>query len=205
MQIACLPGVMIHANTYVISSANSNSAVIVDPTRFDQLDSYLQQNQLVPKAVLLTHGHFDHTTALPAFLRKYPVPVYLHPGDTAMLTDPHCNALHIFFPDKPFDPIDSFESVSDGQSLVFDDLTFTVISTPGHSEGSVCYLIEDCLLSGDTLFKGSYGRYDLWGGDKHKLASSLRRLSLLDHEIQVYPGHGEATTIAQEYFKYKRF
>lgn len=205
MQIACLPGVMVHANTYVITSAKSNDAVIVDPTRCDQLEAYLEQNNLQPVAILLTHGHFDHTTALPAFLLKHPIPVYLHPGDAPMLSDPHCSALHLFFSDKPFEPIQSFETVSDGQMLSFGDLSFRVLSTPGHSEGSVCYLIEDCLLSGDTLFKGSYGRYDLWGGNKQKLAASLGKLALLDKEIKVYPGHGEMTTIGQEYFKYKRF
>lgn len=204
MRIHCLPGMMIHANTYIIAPDNSNDAVIIDPTRYNQLEAFLKQHDLHPIAILLTHGHFDHTSALPAFLLKHPIPVYLHSGDDAMLADPQCSALHYFFPEKPFEPISEYQAVTDGQTLSLGGLIFTVISTPGHSNGSVCYLIEDCLFSGDTLFKGNYGRYDLWGGDKQKLQASLRRILLMDKAIKVYPGHGETTTIAQEYYTFKR-
>jgi glyoxylase-like metal-dependent hydrolase (beta-lactamase superfamily II) len=203
MRIYCLPASMIHANTYVIAPDDSNDAVIIDPTRNIQLKSLLEQHNLRPVAILLTHGHFDHTSALPSFTEDFPVPVYLHSGDAPMLEDGQCNALHYLFPDKLFEPIKEYQPVSEGQLLSLGGLEFKVLSTPGHSNGSVCYWIEDCLFSGDTLFKGSYGRFDLWGGNGQKLQASLRRILLMDSSIKVYPGHGEMTTIAQEYRRYK--
>ena len=205
MRVWCLQGVAVDANTYIVACDESNDAVIIDPTRYRQLTALLKQENLRPVAILLTHGHFDHISAVHALLQDYPIHVYLHPGDEQMLSDPELNALHYFFPEDPFEPIEQYQAVAHQQKLTFGDLTFSVLSTPGHSEGSVCYLIDDCLFSGDTLFRGSYGRYDLWGGNRQKLIVSLEKLGLLDQSIKVYPGHGDATTIYQEYFKYKRF
>jgi glyoxylase-like metal-dependent hydrolase (beta-lactamase superfamily II) len=205
MRVWCLQGVAVDANTYIVASDHSDAAVIIDPTRYRQLSALLHQENLRPIAILLTHGHFDHTSAVTDLLQDYPIPVYLHPGDEQMLSDPECNAFHYFFPEELFEPIEQYQAVTHQQKLCLGDLDFTVLSTPGHSEGSVCYLIDDRLFSGDTLFRGSYGRYDLWGGNRQKLMVSLERLGLLDQSIKVYPGHGESTTIYQEYFKYKRF
>ena len=203
MRIWGLHSVSIDANTYVIASDHSDEAVIIDPTRYRQLSALLKQENLRPVAVLLTHGHFDHTSALQALLQDYTIPVYLHSGDEPMLSDPELNALHYFFPEDPFEPIEQYQAIVHRQKLCFGDLDFTVLYTPGHSEGSVCYLIEDSLFSGDTLFQDGYGRYDLWGGDAQKLVVSLRHLFGLNKALKVYPGHGEDTTIGQEFDRYK--
>ena len=202
MHIACIPGELINANTYIISDASHN-AVIIDPAESEDIISYLKKKELQPVAILLTHGHFDHISGIPAFIKEYPVPVYLHPSDALMLTDPDLNGLHVFYPHDPFEPIPEYIPVKHQQRLTLGELTFTVLSTPGHSEGSVCYFIRNSLFSGDTLFRGSYGRYDLWGGDKQKLGASLGRLLALDKAIKVYPGHGDMTTIGTESERYK--
>ncbi len=198
MQLTCLPGGVLRANTYVLHADGSNEAVVIDPTDAKRLEEYLSRNALRPVAILLTHGHFDHICGLADFLKRYPIPVYLHPGDGSMLTDPmHCG-LHLFFPGAPFDPVNGSLPIADGQTLTLGGLSIDVLATPGHSKGSVCYLIDGVLFSGDTLFRAGFGRTDLYGGSHAELLTSLHRLRALSADTAVYPGHGGATTIGAE-------
>lgn len=198
MQIFRLPGGVLNANTYVLYKDGLSEAIVIDPTDADQLDDFLTRHSLRPAAVLLTHGHFDHICGLYAFLRRHSVPLFLHPGDRSMLTDPmHCG-LHLFFPDAPFDAVEGSTAISDEELLSLAGLSVRVLSTPGHSKGSVCYWIENVLFSGDTLFRAGFGRTDLWGGSQRELQSSLIRLKTLAPDTVVYPGHGPKTTIGLE-------
>ena len=203
MEVHCIPGGILDANTYVVHAKDSDMAIVIDPTDGELLHSFLESKCLHPIAILLTHGHFDHTSGLVQAARQYGVPVYMHPSDLPMLSDPNLSGLHLFFPDAEFEPWHEINPLSDGQVLQLEDLTVKVLSTPGHSQGSVCYLIEDCLFTGDTLFKRGYGRTDLWGGSMRALLTSLERLKKLYAGMNVYPGHGEVTTIGAE-FRYKR-
>ena len=203
MEVYCIPGGILDANTYVVRAKDSDSAIVIDPTDYEQLHSFMESKGIHPIAILLTHGHFDHTSGLIQAARRYGIPVYMHPSDLPMLSDPHLSGLHLFFPDAEFEPWNEIVPLSDEQVLQLDDLTVKVLSTPGHSQGSVCYLVEDCLFTGDTLFKRGYGRTDLWGGNMRALLTSLDRLKKLHADLNVYPGHGESTTIGSE-FRYRR-
>ncbi|MBQ8288294.1 MAG: MBL fold metallo-hydrolase [Clostridia bacterium] len=187
-----------NANTYVLYKDGLSEAIVIDPTDADRLDDFLTRHSLRPAAVLLTHGHFDHICGLPELLRKWKPPVYLHSGDGLMLTDPMKCGLHLFFPKAPFEPVKSYEAISDGQEICVADFVIRVLSTPGHSKGSVCYLISGVLFAGDTLFRAGFGRTDLWGGSYSELTASLGRLGKLPADTVVYPGHGDTTTIGAE-------
>ena len=203
MEVCCIPGGILDANTYVVHAKDSDSAIVIDPTDYDLLHSFMESKGLHPIAILLTHGHFDHTSGLVQAAQRYNIPVYMHPSDLPMLSDPTLSGLRLFFPDAAFEPWAEIIPLSDEQVLQLDDLTVKVLSTPGHSQGSVCYFIEDCLFTGDTLFKRGYGRTDLWGGSMRALLTSLERLKKLHFDMKVYPGHGESTTIGAE-FRYRR-
>lgn len=165
---------------------------IVDPgAEADRLIAELEKAARTPDAILLTHAHFDHIGGIPALQRKFPdLPVYVHPKDVPAFTHP----LNQMPPDYVL--IGEPRNVRDARTWT----DATVIETPGHTPGGVCYLFkeEQLLFSGDTLFAGSIGRTDLPGGDMMTLMSSLETLKELPKETKVIPGHGPFTTIARE-------
>ena len=141
--------------------------------------------------ILLTHGHFDHIVSVDTLRDATGAPLLVHESDAGMLSDAHKNAFYTFFhmdrtyraPEKTF---------ADGELLTLGDETIRVISTPGHSQGSVCF---DCngefLLTGDTLFADGYGRFDLYGGNSEILFHSLVQMRQLPQNLLIYPGHGD--------------
>lgn len=192
-------------NCVVLWADGSSACVVADPGMSAdegerQLVDFLTDRGLVPEAIVLTHGHFDHVWGVERLLSRFDVPVYLHPADRFLLRDgasaiPGMMSLKSMCHDFP--TVD----VADGQSLQFACGVFKVLHTPGHSPGSVCYWIEadNLLLSGDTLFAGSIGRTDLSGGDYDALMASIReKLLALPGIADVIPGHGQPTTIARE-------
>ena len=199
MELYCIPGGILDANTYVVHASGSDAAIVVDPTDFQLLESFLNKHALHPIAIFLTHGHFDHTLGLVQTVRHYGIPVYMHIADTPMLSDPQLSGLHHFFPDADFEPWYNVNALSESQTIMLGGLSVEVLFTPGHSQGSVCYMIEGHLFTGDTLFKRGYGRTDLWGGSMRALLTSLARLKKLDSAVKVHPGHGESTTIGDEF------
>lgn len=178
------------ANCYLLN--NGDDALMIDPGGdAKELVQLLNKKQLSLRAILLTHGHFDHIGAVPDLARKYDVPVVLAEADQALYHSPaNC------FPPFPCVP-DLPETTPDVP--VIEGLECDVIATPGHSQGSVCYRFGGHLFTGDTLFRLSVGRTDLPGGDGRQLMKSIReRLWVLGDDVQVYPGHGEPTTIGHE-------
>lgn len=187
------------SNCYILrGEQNPNACVLIDiGDGASTILSYLEKNDLTPKAVLLTHGHYDHIAGVAEVIAKYPAPVYIHTADFSMLQDSRTN-LADYLTQKPFHPIQDALTMEDGDVLTFDDITLHVLHTPGHTKGSVCFLGEDVLFTGDTLFRLSRGRTDFPGGSDQEMLASFRKLAALEGDYTVYPGHGNASTLFYE-------
>lgn len=180
-------------NCYIVSLEDRADAVIIDPGDEEEtIRAALQGREIA--AVLLTHGHCDHTNALYGFAG---VPIVIHPADEIMLRDSDWSLaapMGLDTREKP--PATVF--VQEGSRLQYAGLEITVMHLPGHTLGSVAYRIGDALFTGDTLFHRGYGRTDFPGGNFGQLRQSLRRLLKMEENLRVYPGHGEATWIFEE-------
>ena len=183
------------SNCYLLCS--DGQAFVIDPSpSADAILRHADEAGVSIKAILLTHGHFDHVLSAETLHDKTGAPVMIHEADTQMLADGSKNAYSVFFgQNRAFRPAD--ELLQDGQILTLGDEQLRVLSTPGHSRGSICLVAEDLLITGDTLFAAGYGRTDLWGGSMRELAASLGKLSALPHHLTVYPGHGDSATLGQ--------
>jgi hydroxyacylglutathione hydrolase len=189
-------------NCYIVIDEPTKTAAVVDPG-YDAGFIYNKLNRagVTCAMILLTHGHADHTCALDELRELTGAPVYVHAGDAKMLADPALSYARLTgAPDEPIGPPE--HTVADGDKITLGGTVIEVMHTQGHTPGSVCYLIRDergdTMLSGDTLFRGSIGCYDLAGGDFRTLMQSLRRIAALEGEWKVYPGHGPSTTLSRE-------
>ncbi len=185
------------ANTYILLSGNQ--AFAVDPAvSVNAVERVLLKENAELKGILLTHGHFDHTISADTLRDRFSVPLMMHKKDAPMMTDGKINGFYDFYgKESVHRPAERL--LSGGEKLMLGDEMIEVISTPGHSPGSVCFLCPDddgfFLVSGDTLFGDSIGRCDLWEGNEEHLRCSLSLLSQLDGKIKIYPGHGPAANI----------
>jgi hydroxyacylglutathione hydrolase len=198
-------------NCYVVAPAAGERCVVVDPgVGADvRLDALLAEHRLEPVAVLLTHGHLDHTFAVTPVCRARGVPAYVHPGDREMLVDPvkglSTDLRELFGGRFTWVEPDDVRPLPDGGAITIADLDITVDHAPGHTGGSVLFRLPGAgdepplCLSGDVLFAGSIGRTDLPGGDGATMRISLRdKILPLADETVVLPGHGPVTTIGRE-------
>ena len=186
-----LPGYF-GCNSYILTKDNK-TAVIVDCA--DNGAFYeCERLGLQPVALLLTHGHFDHVGGCGKFYAEN-IPVYCGAGEEDYIFSSENRSVFggVYIPDFKI-----FKTLSDGEKITLGGIEFNVISTPGHTAGGVCYVAEDCLFSGDTLFCGSIGRTDLPGGNFSELKNSLKKLLSIDRNLKVYCGHGENTTLDYE-------
>lgn len=178
------------ANCYLVSC--DGHAYIVDPAiSYKGIVSALEKDGLTLDGIILTHGHFDHILSADALRRECKCKVYVHEKDAQIMPYPDKNAYsQIFGENTPVHFPCADILIKDGDILPLGDESLTVIHTPGHTAGSVCYLAKEFILTGDTLFCNSYGRYDLYSGSKSDMLDSLRRLRQYDPKLTVYPGHG---------------
>lgn len=187
-------------NCYIGINEETKECFIVDPaTCPPEFVSYIKNAGLTVKAVLLTHGHFDHIMGLDALLKEFSVPVYAHEAERDVLESEQLNSSASML-GQPYS-FSGADYVTNRQELRIAGFEILVIYTPGHTIGGCCYYIEKekTLFSGDTLFHGSVGRTDLPTGSMGQLVSSVRdRLFVLPDDTQVYPGHMEETTIGYE-------
>ena len=189
-------------NSYVLRADDRASNCIIIDTGLGaaELIDFLEQNDLTPEAVVLTHGHADHIAALPALHEKFPhAKVFVHKLDAEMLTGEKDNLSMMAGLPLTVAPADVL--VEDGDIIDYASVQLNVIYTPGHSPGGICLYAEDegIIFVGDTLFEGSVGRTDFPGSSTSQLMESIKtRLLELPDETVVCPGHGPATTIADE-------
>lgn len=190
---------LIGTNCYLVFDDEKKEAVIIDPADNGALIlNQCRELDVVPRAVLLTHGHFDHICAVPDLVRAFRIPVYAGEKETEILKNPSLNLSAAYGQGVS---IRQVEPLSDGQELSLLGRTWKVLATPGHTGGSVCYYLPEdkVLFSGDTLFCESYGRTDFPTGSSRELADSVvNRLLTLPEEVNVYPGHESQTTIGHE-------
>ena len=174
-------------NCYIIHDEKSTSCCVIDPGyEADTILDKLSELGLSLEAILLTHGHFDHVGAVRDLAADTGCQVYLCAEDLVMPTNLTAGKLHYT------------QTYAEGSALHLAGLDISVLQTPGHTPGSVCLLIDDTLFSGDTLFAGSCGRTDLPGGSWTDMQASLKRLSQIEANLWVLPGHGESTMLASE-------
>lgn len=186
-------------NCYLAWDEITNRGFLVDPgEQAEKIIRVCSRYQIKPEAVLLTHGHFDHIMAAKKIRQQYAIPVYAGIHEEDLLADSEMNLSGMWA--VPY-TMKADKLVNDNEVLTIAGMEITVIETPGHTQGGVCYYIkkENVLFAGDTLFCESYGRTDFPGGSMFALLRSLRgKLFVLPEETDVYPGHGQATSIGYE-------
>lgn len=191
----------IATNCYLLVNDVTKEIVIIDPaTSPDYLMSHVKSKGYVPKAIFLTHGHFDHIMGIEGWLEEYDIPVYHHEVETELLATPSMNLSTMLGRNFVFD---KGVLLKDGQVFEVAGITFRVIHTPGHTSGGCCYYVEEegVLFSGDTLFYRSMGRTDFPTGDESTLMKSIReKLLCLPEDTTVYPGHDRETKIGKEMY-----
>lgn len=209
MLVAGFPAGPFQTNCWVVAPGDGEQCVVIDPGvgAEEALDDVLARHRLQPVAVLLTHGHFDHTWAVLPVCGARGIPAWISPADRRQLTDPW-GAMGMpagtpLFGRLEWAEPDDVRPLSDGQLLTLAGLSFTVEAAPGHTPGSVTFRTDRGgrleLFAGDLLFAGSIGRTDLPGGSTEQIFESLRRVCLpLPDDTLVRPGHGPETTIGRE-------
>ena len=189
----------IQENCYIIKNEENNEAVIIDPgDDSDRIMATVKQAgiQKVP-AILITHGHGDHISALDEVKAATGAKVYMSKEDAPMLKVWNSSLSYSTRRDKKFDPPDAF--LTDGETLTVAGMDFTIAATPGHTPGGVCIKLGDLVFCGDTIFLESIGRTDLPGGSYDALLKGIKtKLLPLPDETKLLPGHGPATTVGWE-------
>lgn len=178
-------------NAYIIINEETREAIIIDPgDEGKSLVSYLKGLNVKLQYILLTHGHLDHVGAVDALREEFNIPAYISEADMKYI-----ERRKVAF--GPMKRADFF--LKEGDDLAFGNLPIRIFETPGHSRGSLSYLIDGVLYVGDVLFQGSIGRSDLPGGEFSELISSIKdKLMKLPGNTRVMPGHGPETTLSQE-------
>lgn len=190
MKITVLQVPPIGTNCYLLKDEETGKGAIIDPGGdAASICAAAAQMELEPAAILLTHGHYDHTGAVLALKGTWPdLPVYLHAQDALLMRDRFSQV-----PD-----IGTTVPYDEGDTVSIGNLTVRVLHTPGHTKGSVVLAVGDVLFTGDTLFQGSCGRTDLPSGNYEEIMVSLRRLAELEGDYQVLPGHEGRSTLSTE-------
>ena len=191
MEIKMLQVAPLGTNCYLLADEKAKKAALIDPGDEAQgLLALLEQEGLTLEYILLTHGHYDHTTAVPQLYQAVPqAKIYIHQADSF-------GAGGRLFPLAS--QVEDLLLYDEGDSLQLGDITIEVLHTPGHSLGSVVLKTEGVLFTGDTLFAGSCGRTDLRGGSYEQIMASLKRLGELEGDYMVLPGHDVRSTLEQE-------
>ena len=197
MIVQTLPVGPMQANCYVLGCEKTGAAIVIDPgDEGARIISVINEQKLQLKLIVNTHGHVDHIVANADLKEKTSAPLCIHSADADMLVNPQKNLS--FFIGAPVTSPGPDRLLAHGDILEVGELHLEVMHTPGHSQGSICLLGDDCIFTGDLLFAGGIGRYDFPGSSYTDLIDSLQKVIALDDALVVYPGHGPATTIGHE-------
>lgn len=185
-------------NCYIVVDESNQHCLVVDPgSEGNRLVEFLKKKGLQPEAVILTHGHGDHIGGVQAVVDEFKVPIYINKGDEEYLTNGELNLSSTY--GQPVKVTGDVRLIKEADVISLGDHTFTVIETPGHTPGGVCFYGEGLVLAGDTLFQESIGRTDFPRSSYEDLIDAVRtKLFALPDETVVYPGHGPETTIGHE-------
>ena len=188
----------IEVNCYLVTCKKTNKAAVIDPgDNAEDILKVIRSRSLDVEYILLTHGHFDHLGGVAPIKEATKAKVLLHKNDQYLVDSASQQAELFGLPAPELFEVDQYVDQSD--VVEFGNLKATVLATPGHSKGSVCYLFENSIFVGDTLFYGGVGRTDLEGGSFEQLLHSIQsKLFSLPEDIRVYCGHGPSTTIGRE-------
>ena len=191
MKVSVMQVGPIGTNCYFLQDEESGLMAIIDPgDDWERILHQVKKAEGEVKYILLTHGHYDHTTAVPDLVKALPgVQVYIHQADAN-------GAGSQLFPLAA--QVKDLNNYDEGDTLSLGSLTIEVLHTPGHSKGSVTLKVGDVLFTGDTLFCGSCGRTDLRGGSYEEIMASLKRLGELEGDFHVCPGHDRTSTLERE-------
>lgn len=198
INVGCLTIGMLDNNTYFLHREGEYDCIIIDPARDGELFvTRLREKGLTIKAIFLTHAHFDHLLGVEGIEKLEQVPIYGGKDDEDKFMDPKLNqSVKVNKEIK----IKLDHAVSEGDIIEIGSMKCKVLSTPGHTSGSICFYFEEegMLFSGDTLFRETYGRTDFETGSDKEIRESVQRLLTLPPETIVYPGHNDFTTIEHE-------
>jgi len=186
-------------NCYFVYREGSSKVIFIDPADYgDQIFQAMKNNGFEVAAILLTHGHFDHIWGCSRLRQLTSAPVYAYEGEEEVLLS---SDLNVSAGAGRACTVKANTLLKDGEEVTIEGMTFKLIATPGHTQGSCCYYFEEAnmLISGDTLFEESVGRTDLPTGSMSTLVRSVKdKLFVLPDDVVVYPGHGDSTTIGHE-------
>src|SRR4030042_4219269 len=187
----------LESNCFIIADENTKEVLVIDPgDEPDRILDLINENDYNVKYLVCTHAHFDHVGAVPDLKKETGAKLVIHRDDLELYKSTKDQAAILGYELDPLPEPDMF--VSEGDKIEVGDLRFEILHTPGHSPGGICLYGEGILITGDTLFAGSVGRTDLYGGDIKELKISFKRLMSLSDDVKVFPGHGPESTIGKE-------
>nr|WP_314277319.1 MBL fold metallo-hydrolase [uncultured Peptostreptococcus sp.] len=197
MKIEVITDSMMGQNTYLCYDENTLEAVIIDPSlNIYEEKNLIKNKNLNLKYIILTHGHADHIGDVLELKKMTGAKVLAHQDEKEMLNDANINMSNQLFQSRIEFEADVY--VSDREKLRVGDHTFSFIATPGHTKGGMCIRLGMEMFTGDTLFAGSIGRTDFYGGDYKVILKSIKKLSKMENDLVIYPGHGPSSTIGIE-------